>query len=275
MSQFSTNDQWIQLVHADNKYHAILQEFLKSPSRIETIKKELLSGERTSAITVATFLNTEDLKAIINELVFLASFVHGQIQTIRELILSLPKDWLIQNIEKAAEPILAKGSYEEYRRLLELYVQIDNDLLKRLVERALLSTDSDILEAGKDFEGKVQKTLYLSEIPSDSTIMAVKVENDTLKIAIELYTENKIEITFKEYLAVKLYDGGLGEIEAVGVKTGSNLLNETVTRLKKSEEPFEKIYSFQFGNSYEEYSIIEVIAKRIFIDGKDVNFSIS
>jgi hypothetical protein len=41
--------------------------------------------------------------------------------------------------------------YEEYRRLLELYIQIDTDITKRLALRASLSNIEDIREAGEDF----------------------------------------------------------------------------------------------------------------------------
>jgi hypothetical protein len=70
----------------------------------------------------------------------------------REAILSLPKTWLLANIEKSAEGLLADGTDEEYRRLLELYIKIDDRLTEKLVKRALQHEDADIREAGEDFQ---------------------------------------------------------------------------------------------------------------------------
>ncbi|WP_254174517.1 hypothetical protein [Planktothrix pseudagardhii] len=58
----------------------------------------------------------------------------------------------MNNIENAAEEVLADGTDEEYRRLLELYINIDDHLTERLVKRALSHEDEDIREAGEDFQ---------------------------------------------------------------------------------------------------------------------------
>jgi hypothetical protein len=69
---------------------------------------------------------------LLNDLVDLASVSHSDIELGRQAILSLPKNWLLENIEKSAEPLLKNGTDEEYRRLLELYIQIDRELTERL-----------------------------------------------------------------------------------------------------------------------------------------------
>jgi hypothetical protein len=83
--------------------------------------------------------------------VFLASFSHGSIQAVRKLILSLPRDWVLSRIEEVAEPILRSGDYDEYRRLLELYFELDRELASRLAARARAQEDEDVREAGEDF----------------------------------------------------------------------------------------------------------------------------
>lgn len=87
---------------------------------------------------------------MLNALVDLASISHSDIELGRQGILSLPKTWLLENIEKIAEPLLKNGTDEEYRRLLELYIQIDRELTERLAKRAQ-HEDSDIREVGEDF----------------------------------------------------------------------------------------------------------------------------
>jgi hypothetical protein len=48
--------------------------------------------------------------------------------------------------------LLENGTYEEYRRLLELYIDIDLSVGQRLVKRALEHEDPDIREAGEDMQ---------------------------------------------------------------------------------------------------------------------------
>ena len=81
---------------------------------------------------------------------FLASFGHGSIEAVRDLILSLPRDWVINDIEREAEPLLQKGDYDEHRRFLELYELLDADMTQRLARRAAANPDPDIREAGED-----------------------------------------------------------------------------------------------------------------------------
>jgi hypothetical protein len=154
MNNSEIDELWQQLTQTNNQFHILLQEFQKSPKKIDILKRELTKGDRTTAIIIAEYLNNEELKEIFNELIFLASFVHGQIVVVRKLVLSLPKDWLLQHIEPVAENILVNGTDEEYRRLLELYLQIDDNLVNKLIERAQLSSNSNIQEVGQDFKLK-------------------------------------------------------------------------------------------------------------------------
>ena len=99
----------------------------------------------------------EERQSLLEALVDLASVAHSDIELVRQAILSLPKTWLLENLEKSAELLLKNGTDEEYRRLLELYFEIDNSLTERLAKRALQHDDPDIREAGEDFQN------YLNE----------------------------------------------------------------------------------------------------------------
>lgn len=70
----------------------------------------------------------------------------------RAALLGLPRAWLLANIEHHADPLLQLQDEWEYRRLGELYAQLDDDLLGRLVTRGLASLDTDIRQAAHDFE---------------------------------------------------------------------------------------------------------------------------
>lgn len=88
---------------------------------------------------------------MLPELVKFASFSHGSIQTVRDAILLIPKEEILARIEQIAEPILITGDYDEYRRLLELYILLDKELTRKLALRAANDPDPDIKEAGEDF----------------------------------------------------------------------------------------------------------------------------
>ena len=121
---------WRNYVDAEHKFISTrMKLFKESRSLVELIRAGLSNPiERTAAINVAGQLGLEQLQQLFNELLELASFSHGQTANIHRLILSLPHDWLLSNIEAYAEPILRNGTYEEYRGFLTLYNQIDNGL---------------------------------------------------------------------------------------------------------------------------------------------------
>jgi hypothetical protein len=79
------------------------------------------------------------------------SLAHGLAATVRKIIRSLPRDWVLAHIEPAAEPYLREGTDDEYRRFLELYSELDRDLTAKLARRAAAHTDPDIKEAGAEF----------------------------------------------------------------------------------------------------------------------------
>jgi hypothetical protein len=87
----------------------------------------------------------------------LASWLHGETKVVHDIILSLPHEWVLSNIELIAEPYLQKGSDEEYRAFLYLYMQIDKDLTKRLASRAAIDSDFEIREAGIEYLEKLKQ----------------------------------------------------------------------------------------------------------------------
>jgi hypothetical protein len=138
-------------------YHQALRDFLADGvDRVNVLRPVLRGPERSSALAVAHFLKTPERMELFPEWVFLASFSHGSVQVPRDIIASLPRDWVLSHIEQEAEPLLRQGSYDEYRRLLELFELLDRDLTLRLARRAAAHSDPDIREAGEDFLGKLK-----------------------------------------------------------------------------------------------------------------------
>jgi hypothetical protein len=62
------------------------------------------------------------------------------------------REWLMEHIEQEVTPLLIRGGEEEYRRIAELYAEIDVPLLERHVRRALAHCNQDIQEVGQDFQ---------------------------------------------------------------------------------------------------------------------------
>ena len=154
MNQASATDAdlWRDLVEKDSAFAAASYAFMTgAKNRAAMVREGLLGRDRHTALLVARCLTVEEKKELFPALVFLASFGHGSIQAVRDLILSLPRDWVIERIEREVEPLLQKGDYEEYRRFLELYELLDADMTQRLARRAAANPDPDIREAGEDY----------------------------------------------------------------------------------------------------------------------------
>ncbi|VXD12078.1 conserved hypothetical protein [Planktothrix serta PCC 8927] len=149
-----TIDLWQSVVTGELGYIQSRQAFLNSCiDRVAMLQKGLQNPrERGTALRLLFYLTLPERQRLFNDLVALASVSHSDIELCREVILSLPKTWLLDNIENSAEDLLADGTDEEYRRLLELYINIDDHLTERLVKRALKHEDADIREAGEDFQ---------------------------------------------------------------------------------------------------------------------------
>jgi hypothetical protein len=110
-----------------------------------------LSHDINAALEIAKMLDTDGLKAIFDWLLDKASYGNAYTGTCEQLILSLPNQWLKDNIEKSAEPLLAQDDpYEESAQLLHLYHQIDPNLEIQLAKRLLENEDEEIRELGQD-----------------------------------------------------------------------------------------------------------------------------
>ncbi|MGH9848601.1 MAG: hypothetical protein ACREBD_01965 [Blastocatellia bacterium] len=146
------NAVWERLVESHEAFLSASKDFFSERvDHVSCLHHAFHSEDRETAIYLAQYLDESDLKELFGDLVFLASFSHGSIQAVRRLILSLPREWVLAQIENFAEPILASGDYDEYRRLLELYLELDHELAFKLASKASQHEDEDIKEAGEDF----------------------------------------------------------------------------------------------------------------------------
>ena len=152
-SRLSSDDinLWRRLVDSHKAFALALQEFLtRDVDRVTLMRNALHNEDRTTALYLLPHLKTSELEELWSDLIFLASFSHGAIQTVRDVILSLSREWVLARIEETAEPLLRNGTYDEYRRFLELYIALDHDLAVRLARRAVKHPSIDVKEAGED-----------------------------------------------------------------------------------------------------------------------------
>lgn len=140
---------------------SITSLFTDEIDRVALLKKALGKPgiQRIAALFIMNRLSSSELTRLFPDLVFLASWLHGQLQQVYDFIFSLPREWVLSNIEGVAEPLLESGTYEEYTAFLSLYSKLDSNLAVRLAHRAINHPDSDIQEVGKDFVGKLDVTI--------------------------------------------------------------------------------------------------------------------
>jgi len=112
--------------------------------------REIMVEDRNVALKLAEYLSESEYKQLFDLWVGGASH-HKYVTMYRKFILALPRDWVLERIEAAAEPHLINGDMEEYRRYLELYLLLDEGLTRKLAQRALAHSDPEVKEAGQDF----------------------------------------------------------------------------------------------------------------------------
>jgi hypothetical protein len=151
---------WRKVVDADHAFiNARMELFANCSSLVEVARHGLKDPtERWTALGIIALMRIEDRLLLFDSLLDLASSSHAYMGEARELILSLPREWVLANVEKSAEPLLRRGDYSEYRGLLALYAELDHDLACRLARRAAEDSDEDIREAGEDFLEKLSFT---------------------------------------------------------------------------------------------------------------------
>jgi len=150
----------------DENAVALWNQYVQARQQVEILNHRLFAEERTMipelirrslkdeclyALEAAAMLPIEERKELLPDLVAVASYAGAHLVRAQQLILSFPIDWLIQNIEAASEPLLEYGDAEEFRRILELYSQLQPALTARLAERASTHTNPEVRPAGEDF----------------------------------------------------------------------------------------------------------------------------
>lgn len=149
---------WHQLVENHLKFSQSLKEFFaKDVDRVTLIRNAMQRGELASSFYVLEYMQTSEVVQLFEELVKFST-AHGYAGTARKIILSLPREWVLSNIEFAIEPLLAEGIGDDYRRILELLIDLDHELTMKCVQKAISHPDKEIQEVGQDFKEIIYKS---------------------------------------------------------------------------------------------------------------------
>jgi hypothetical protein len=142
---------WQRLVEAFLQFANVSAVFFApGVDRVKLLREGFRYGDIATTMYLASYLSVSELKLLLPELVYVAT-APGYAARVRKIILSLPLDWLLANIEETCEPILYSDDEEDFRRIFELYMEIDRELASRLAERAINHADELIREVGQDF----------------------------------------------------------------------------------------------------------------------------
>jgi hypothetical protein len=144
---------WKAVVQAEGRFIAARMAFLaNAEDRVGVLRGALhTAAQRGTALRLLPYCQPAERQELFGVLLRLSSVGHRDVLLCREAILSLPRGWVLDRIESAAEELLSDGGEEEYRRLLELYAELDAGLTRRLAERAARHPDQEVREAGADF----------------------------------------------------------------------------------------------------------------------------
>ncbi len=142
---------WHRLVESDNAFHrAWMDFFAEGVDRVPWVREGLRSRDRFTALSVVPYLTLPERMQLFSDLVSVARAAHGPVEAVWNLILALPRDWVLAHIEQEVEPILEQDEEDDYWMFLQLYERLDRDLTLRLAHRAAKHSDPDIRELGED-----------------------------------------------------------------------------------------------------------------------------
>ena len=117
--------------------------------------QELLNSYHIDLLThpdIILELELSKQQEILSEFLVLACQCshHRNIQLGRDGVWALPRKWVLDNIEKLAEPMLQKHDEYEYRRLLEVYWHLDKTLARKFANYCLENPDIEIRSLGEE-----------------------------------------------------------------------------------------------------------------------------
>lgn len=151
------NEMWDRLVKSHLQFTQLLQQFfLLDVDRTSMLKEGFRKGDIATALYVLPYLPINEQSLLLDELLLFVTSP-GYSDAAKKILLSLPRDWLLANIEQASKSILISSDESDYRLLFELYLMLDVNLASNLAKKALEHSNKDIQEAGNDFMERISR----------------------------------------------------------------------------------------------------------------------
>ncbi|MGB5038816.1 MAG: hypothetical protein WBQ66_19585 [Blastocatellia bacterium] len=138
---------WAELAACCRRYYrARMAFFAEGVDRVSLIRKAMPTADRFIAVLEGKGLSQSENMELFDVWI---DFVRAdaEFHAIRDIILSLPREWVLNRIEEAVEPHLR--DYEDYCRYLDLYESLDASLTAKLALRACTHSDVEVQEMGK------------------------------------------------------------------------------------------------------------------------------
>jgi hypothetical protein len=117
----------------------------------DMLRQALRGPDRAVVLQVVSSLGVDDRKALFREWINLARAAHSPFQVAWDIIESLPREWVLQHIEKEVDAILENEEETDYWMFLQLFARLDHGLVKKLAMRAAHHGHPDIRELGQDY----------------------------------------------------------------------------------------------------------------------------
>lgn len=147
-----TSALWRRLVECRWAYSLASRDFLaEKAERIAVLRRALRSPERDTALAMSGSLSVEERQDLFSEWVHLARCAHSPFAPAWDIILALPREWVLARIEQEVDAILEKAEETDYWMFLQLYAKLDRNLTLKLARRAAVHADPEIRELGEDY----------------------------------------------------------------------------------------------------------------------------
>ncbi|HEX2623604.1 MAG TPA: hypothetical protein VHL11_25765 [Phototrophicaceae bacterium] len=150
---------WENYVEAAKSFDRSIKEVLKlvGDARVEFIRRSLRESKSYQAWQIIKVMPAQEVQKLPGELLSYAAYAAGgYVHVSQEIILGLPREWVLANIEQYASPILENDDYIDYVGLLDLYEKLDRDLMLCLVQQGLTMNDADIRAEAAEVLKKLQ-----------------------------------------------------------------------------------------------------------------------
>jgi hypothetical protein len=141
---------WQQVLDGRRKWTRACQAFIaEETNRVEILRRGLCGNSTAKVVSLglAQYLETSEQLQLFDKLVALCIPIEYATRA-RQIVVSLPRDWVLSNVETVVDPILQDADQSAYRMILELYMLLDRRLAMKLAGRAVAQRDEIIKEAG-------------------------------------------------------------------------------------------------------------------------------